>query len=121
MTKKAGLIKGGCPENADSSRTGQLATEKWGQLQRRLKQCTGKPGERMETLDEVARWGLNRDPPHKYGFRVPPLLLLLGRQAASTRRGLSLHLLLLRTAVDIEVHGGFIEARSVTDVTCCHL
>ena len=54
MTKKAGIIKGGCPENADSSRTGQLATEKWGQLRRRLKQCTGSPGERMETLSEVA-------------------------------------------------------------------
>ena len=53
-------------------------------------------------------------------FEVPPLLLLLGRQAASTRRGFNLHLLLLRTAVDTEVHGGFIEARSVTDVTCRH-
>ena len=71
MTTKAGIIKGGCPENADSSRTGQLATEKWGQLQRRLKQCTGQPGERMETLGEVARWGLNRDPPHKYGLGYP--------------------------------------------------
>ena len=55
------------------------------------------------------------------GFRVPPFLLLLGRQAASTRRGLSLHLLLLRTAVDIEVHGGFVKARSVADMTCHHL
>ena len=71
MTKKACLIKGGCPENADSSRIGQLATEKWGQLQRRLKQCTGKPGERMETLDEVARWGLNHDPPRQYGLGYP--------------------------------------------------
>ena len=70
MTKKAGLIKGGCPENADSSRTGQLATEKWGQLQRRLKQCTVQPGERMETLGEVTRWGLS-DPPYKYVLGYP--------------------------------------------------
>ena len=54
---KAGLIESGCPENADDTRTGQLAPEKGGQLRRRLKQCTGKPAERMETLDEVARWG----------------------------------------------------------------
>ena len=65
------LIESGCPENADDARTGQLATEKWGQLRRRLKQCTGKPGERMETLDEVSRWGLNHDPPHQYGLRYP--------------------------------------------------
>ena len=109
------LNKSGCPENADNTRTGQLAPEKGGQLRRRLKQCTGQPGERMETLDEVARWGLNHDPPQQYGFKVPPLLLLLGRQAVLTRRVWSLPILLLRTAVDIEVHGGLIEARSVTN------
>ena len=68
---KAGLIKSGRPESADNTRTGQLAPEKGGQLRRRLKQCTGKPAERMETLDEVARWGLNHDPPQQYGLRYP--------------------------------------------------
>ena len=48
-------------------------------------------------------------------FKVPPLLLLLGRQAVRTRRVWSLPILLLRTAADIEVHGGLIEARSVTN------
>ena len=95
IIKKAGINKSGCPENADSARTGQLAPEKGGQLRRRLKQCTGKPGERMETLDEVARWGLNHDPPQQYGLRYPH---------AFTRRVWSLHFLLLRTALDTEVH-----------------
>ena len=27
--------------------------------------------ERMETLDEVARWGLDHDPPQQYGLRYP--------------------------------------------------
>ena len=71
ILKKACINESGCPENADSTRTGQLATEKWGQLQRRLKQCTGKSGERMETLDEVSRWGLNHDPPQQYGLGYP--------------------------------------------------
>ena len=68
---KAGLIESGWPEDAASARTRQLAPEKGGQLRRRLKQCTGQPGERMETLDEVARWGLNHDPPQQYGLRYP--------------------------------------------------
>ena len=33
----------------------------------------------------------------------------------------SLHFLLLRSAVDVEVHGGSIEALSATDGTCCHV
>ena len=41
------------------------------QLRRRLKQCTGQPVERMETLDEVVRWGLNHDPPQQYGLIDP--------------------------------------------------
>ena len=30
----------------------------------------------METLGEVARWGLS-DPPHQYGFKVPHFYLTL--------------------------------------------
>ena len=112
IIKKAGLIKGGRPENADNTRTGQLAPEKGGQLRRRLKQCTGQPGERMETLDEVARWGLNHDPPQQYGFMDPHFY---SSSAATTRLVWSLPVLLLRAAVDIEVHGGVIEARSTAD------
>ena len=73
---KAGINKSGRPVDAASTRKGQLAPEKGGQLRRRLKQCTGKPGERMETLDEVARWGLNLDPPHQYGLGYPHFCLL---------------------------------------------
>ena len=75
----------------------------------------------METLGEVARWGLNRDPPHKYVLGYPHFYSSSAARPFFTRRVCSLHFLLLRSAVDVEVHGGFIEALSVTDVTCCHL
>ena len=75
----------------------------------------------METLGEVARWGLNHDPPHQYGLGYPHFYSSSAARPFFTRRVCSLHFLLLRSAVDVEVHGGSIEALSVTDVTCCHL
>ena len=70
VIKKAGLIKGGRPENADNTRTGQLAPEKGGQLRRRLKQWRG-PEAQQESQGSVwrrsARWrggGLS-DPPQQ--------------------------------------------------------
>ena len=69
----------------------------------------------METLDEVARWGLNHDPPQQYGLRYPHFYSSsAARPFSPVGCGVS-PILLLRTAVDMEVHGGLIEARSVAN------
>ena len=75
IIKKAGLIKGGRPENADNTRTGSWPLRRGasygvGSSSGGGRRPTVKPGERVETLDEVARWGLS-DPPQQYGLRYP--------------------------------------------------
>ena len=59
---KASLNKCGCPEDADDARTSSWPLRRGasygvGSSSGGGQRPAGKPGERMETLDEVARWG----------------------------------------------------------------
>ena len=71
----------------------------------------------METPDEVRGGGLDHDPPqHWYGICIDPHFYSSSAARPLSPIGSVLSLiLLLRAAVDMEVHGGWIEALSVTN------
>ena len=64
---------------------------------------------------------MDHDPPQQYGLIDTHFYSSSAdRPFSPVGCGVS-PILLLRTAVDMEVHGGFVKARSVTGMTCRHL